>query len=454
MSAGRVEHRRGACPTLAAPMETGDGLLVRLTPKDGALTPTALAGLARAAAAFGNGILEVTARGNLQVRGLRRETLPAFSDAVDHFGIELREGLVIDLSPLSGLDPAEQGDARAMAEHVRAAVAAAGISAGLGPKVSVVISDAGAVPLDALKADLRLSAQGGGAWEVSLAGDSVQATRLGRTDAAGAAACAVDLLARIAARGRRARMADVLGDGLLSAGNLPRLDPLPAQAKSAARGLISDAARPAEIPLTDGTRALRLYLPFGVADAGMIAALCQAAADGGVRDLRPAPPRALIAVGLAAAAIGEFAAAVARLGFILDPADPRRAVSACPGAPACASGHIPARALAPQVAELLAPLLDGSVHVHVSGCAKGCAHPAPADLVIAGREARADGSSGGMDSAVVLVRHGTAAESGRVLALRDLLPALARLPVAAGGTGSERLARLDLAELPFAALET
>ncbi len=33
--------RRGACPALSAPMQTGDGLLVRLNPVAGGLSPNA-----------------------------------------------------------------------------------------------------------------------------------------------------------------------------------------------------------------------------------------------------------------------------------------------------------------------------------------------------------------------------------------------------------------------------
>ena len=34
--------RRGACPTLSAPMKTGDGLLARIAPAHGVLTPEKL----------------------------------------------------------------------------------------------------------------------------------------------------------------------------------------------------------------------------------------------------------------------------------------------------------------------------------------------------------------------------------------------------------------------------
>jgi precorrin-3B synthase len=69
------------------------------------------------------------------------------------------------------------------------------------------------------------------------------------------------------------------------------------------------------------------------------------------------------------------------LGFIVDARDSRRRVVACAGAPACASGLIPARTLA---AEIAAHLPQGGMAVHVSGCVKGCAHPAPAPLTIVG----------------------------------------------------------------------
>ncbi len=86
-------RRRGACPALAAPMATGDGLLVRLRPVGGALTLSQFASLARSAAAHGNGILEITARGNLQIRGLRAETVGQLAADIDAAGITVPEGL-------------------------------------------------------------------------------------------------------------------------------------------------------------------------------------------------------------------------------------------------------------------------------------------------------------------------------------------------------------------------
>ena len=41
-----MNTRRGACPALFTPMQTGDGLLVRIVPAD-AITPTAFAAVLR-----------------------------------------------------------------------------------------------------------------------------------------------------------------------------------------------------------------------------------------------------------------------------------------------------------------------------------------------------------------------------------------------------------------------
>ena len=62
--------RRGACPSLATPMMTGDGLLVRLRPARPGFTFGQFRSLCpRRRETCGNGILEITARGNLQIRG-------------------------------------------------------------------------------------------------------------------------------------------------------------------------------------------------------------------------------------------------------------------------------------------------------------------------------------------------------------------------------------------------
>ncbi len=42
------------------------------------------------------------------------------------------------------------------------------------------------------------------------------------------------------------------------------------------------------------------------------------------------------------------------------------------------------RQLAPAIAQAAIPILDGTLTIHVSGCAKGCAHPGAAGLTVIG----------------------------------------------------------------------
>jgi precorrin-3B synthase len=89
-------------------------------------------------------------------------------------------------------------------------------------------------------------------------------------------------------------------------------------------------------------------------------------------------------IGIAEQDITAMTREVERLGFITRPDDPRRRIVACPGAPACASGFIAARAIAREIAETVAERWSGTIHV--SGCPKGCAHPRAATLTIVGSE--------------------------------------------------------------------
>ncbi|WP_313956071.1 hypothetical protein [Mesorhizobium amorphae] len=108
-------QRRGACPALSTPMQTGDGLLVRLNPVAGGLSPKALIGLAESATRHGNGIMEVTARGSIQIRGLTTAGAGQLATEVNALGIAVRTGVPVETGPLAGLDMHEIADPRPLA---------------------------------------------------------------------------------------------------------------------------------------------------------------------------------------------------------------------------------------------------------------------------------------------------------------------------------------------------
>ncbi len=426
--------RRGACPTLATPMQTGDGLLARLNPVASGLSPDQLTGLCQAAARHGNGIVEITARGSLQIRGLTAASARRLAAEVDALDIAVRAGVPVETGPLAGIDPDEIADPRPLATRILNAIAASGLERHLGPKVSVVVDGGGHSALDGVAADVRLTAGRVGdglAWRLAIAGDSAAAIQVAdyAEPAAGDAALAV--LEAIAALGREGRARDLSWQalhGILLEGQRPTLPPSvlpdisPARAEIGRplgfrqstmfeRGeIIKDSAifSPAMeemsgrteggnverqpsgwehafgiiLPLTDGRVAVTVALPFGHIHADHLADFIQQSQTLGATEIRLAPRGALILLcpsDTAAAAIREAAGLA---GLIIGATDARAHIAACPGAPACASGHVPARELAAGIARTM-PAGSG-LDLHVSGCAKRCARPGHKGLTLLG----------------------------------------------------------------------
>ncbi|WP_340146567.1 hypothetical protein [Halomonas sp. PA16-9] len=67
---------KGWCPGAWRPMATGDGLLVRVRPPLGQLSREQTLALCDAAETFGSGLIELTSRANLQLRGVTDESWP------------------------------------------------------------------------------------------------------------------------------------------------------------------------------------------------------------------------------------------------------------------------------------------------------------------------------------------------------------------------------------------
>ena len=367
-------------------MATGDGLLARLTPAGSTISLDAFAGLCAAARTHGNGIVEITSRGSIQIRGLSAASAPLFAAEVASLGIEASDGIPVVTDPLAGLTDDDVFDTHALAAPLREALAVAPFVSRLSAKVSLAIDGGAALHLDTLTADVRMRAVDDRHLYVSLAGDAATATPLGAVPLERAVECIVRLFDTLATTSPRSRMREAIhGAGLNTF-------------KSAAAGLLVDtpvpAARPAAdpigiYPLSSGKNALGVGVPFGHSDSETLLRLIAAARQTGASGLRTSPGRALLLVGLSPAATCQFVAEAKAIGFIIDPADPRRKIVACAGAPICASGEIAARAIAPVIADAARSLPDGEI-IHISGCAKGCAYPAPAPLAVFGRDGRCD----------------------------------------------------------------
>ena len=350
-------------------MQTGDGLLARIVSNE-PIAIDDLCALCDAAKALGNGIIEVTQRGSLQVRGLTEASAPEFAQIVTSLGIGADNSPPLLTSPLFGLDADEPFDSTTLVSDLRAMLQGGQPDLqGLGPKVSVLVDGGGHLHLDAVPADIRLVATPDSLFKLSVAGDESTASFVGYVSMNRAAASVKDLLQLIASWGPTARARDLISG--LELASMP------------------STTRPASDPigmhlLKDGTVARGLALPFGHTTAATLRRFARSAATQGASGIRPAPGRSLLAIGLSQASANNLCASAADEGFVVDARDFRRHVVACAGTPACASAKLPTRQLAPEVAHAARALAGSSNVVHLSGCSKGCAHPGPAAVTIVG----------------------------------------------------------------------
>ena len=397
--------RVGWCPGALRPMASGDGLIVRVKPRGARLALRQAGAIAAAATRHGNGLLDLTARANLQVRGVSEDRLAALTVELDARGLldadagaEARRNVIA--APLMGLDPAAAFDTRPAVAALEARLASESGLADLPSKFGVAVCGGGALPLGDVSADIRCDAGPDGRFTLSLDGGD-----------AGTADCAPDALPEAVVALARAFLA-----ARASLPDLGRMRDLVARigtdAVRDAAGLDA-AVRPPRhtapvrpvpacvgtLALAGGSRVLGVAAPFGRVEAGQLKSLVEAATRAGAAELRVTPWRALLVPGLSAAGAAALSATCHDVGLVVDPADPRLRVAACTGAPGCRRGTTAVLEDAARFAALLGPGAGGTgIALHVSGCEKGCAHPRTAALTLvaaAGRYALvADGTAG------------------------------------------------------------
>ncbi|MHC2016774.1 hypothetical protein [Methylobacterium sp. CM6247] len=383
--------RRGWCPSLARPMPTGDGLLARVHPPLGILTPAQARAVAEGARRFGNGHIDVTARANLQIRGVTEATRCGLAEAL---GVAALDDVRSDggpqrltlTAPLAGLE-ATAIDIPTLA----GAIEAIGLAIpGLPPKalVAVEAAECGA-SLGGAQPDCHLVATAEG-LVLQLAGDAAW----WHVPADGVHSVLDAALRRLAGSGQR-RMRDLssldrsglaLGLGLRSATPPPGAS-LPRPGLLALNSHLAIARGQHESPPSEASPVgILLDAPFGRCTADALDSLADATEILGTEPLRLSPTRGFLLVAPNAAAAEAVRPILAPAGFLTEPGDPRRAIAACPGAPACASGSTTTLIDAARLADAFEAFSTRGLSAHVSGCAKGCAHPAATSLTLVGRD--------------------------------------------------------------------
>ncbi|MEU6785419.1 precorrin-3B synthase [Nonomuraea angiospora] len=424
--------RPDACPGALQVHEAADGPLARVRLPGGAISPARLRELAACAADLGSGVIELTSRANVQMRGLRSPA--AFAERIaaagllpsqahervrnivaSPFGGRTGPGL-LDPQPLvAALDRAlcarpwlaglpgrflfavdeGSGDMLALGADVTffdGRLLLAGVDAGL-----AVEADAAAERMiAAAEAFLDERPEGDrGAWRIAeLAnGPARIATRL-RTalrDRIGPASRDHTGLASRDHTGTADRAADA------HSGHHPHAGPTPDAETWApvVPGTVS-APRAGRVEQRDGRVALEVVVPLGRLSAAQARAIAAAAevngpatttgapdpegADGvpgpgaatGV-PVRLTPWRTVVLLDLSPTAAGRAARMLEAAGLVTDPASPWAGVSACTGRPGCAKSLADVQ----EDARRWVATLDGppATPVHWAGCERRCGLP-------------------------------------------------------------------------------
>ena len=85
-----IASRKGWCPSVLKPMETVDGLLVRVKPKFSSISLQQLFGLCDLSLKYGNGLMDLTNRANFQLRGITNRSHRKLVDGLVDIGLGSR----------------------------------------------------------------------------------------------------------------------------------------------------------------------------------------------------------------------------------------------------------------------------------------------------------------------------------------------------------------------------
>jgi precorrin-3B synthase len=363
---------KGWCPSALRPMASGDGLVVRLRPRGGRLTSAQAAGIAELAARHGNGMIDLTSRANLQIRGVNEASHEPLVAGLDRLGLVDAE---LQSETQSNILVApfwrESDDTSVLAAELETALVER--SPGLPEKFGFAVDCGDERVLAQAPADIRIERGLDGGLIVRADG-AEQGRAVARNDAVDVALSLAEWFAASGGvKDGRGRMAAHIAAGA----RLP--DTFVGDAEPA-----TAIARP-NPELHDG--GALVGLAFGQMRSESLGDLA-ALAPG----LRLTPWRMLFLEGLHEMPRHE--------GLITRAGDPLLRVVACTGAPGCPEARAQTRALA----AALAPAVPAGERLHVSGCAKGCAHPGPSAVTLVGTPDGFDLVRGGSPRDVPVMR--------------------------------------------------
>ena len=341
---------KGWCPGALQPMRSGDGFVVRIRPRGGRIDATQAKGIAALAERHGNGLIDLTNRANLQIRGVSEASHSPLIEGLAQLGLldaepeaEARRNILVTPFWTAG------DEIMSIAAELERSLAAGPL--GLPNKFGFAVDCGRERVLAGASADVRIERDTAG--QLILRADGAELGRpVARAEAVDSALALAEWFVRSGGvRGSRGRMAAHIGAGAT-----------PPQT-------LGGQAKPARSLATPHPGNYPQGAMFGVAFGQMThTALCYL--GNRVGGLRMTPWRMMLAEGMREMPVQQE--------FITHADDPILRVVACSGAPRCRQAHADTRA----IAAALAPHIVPGTRLHVSGCAKGCAHAGPASITL------------------------------------------------------------------------
>ncbi|WP_295466066.1 precorrin-3B synthase [uncultured Pseudomonas sp.] len=372
LSSSATVPRPSACPGLLRIVPARDGGLCRVKLPGGRLTADQARAIAAASERWATGVLELTNRANLQLRGVRPEGADALVADLQAAGLGPSDPAADDvrnllLSPAAGRDPQQQQDVRPLAAELLALLEGDRRLHGLSAKFALQLDGGEALARLDHPHDVWLSARAEG-FVLGLAGTLLDAP-LGLIPVGHEVATVATLLHRFLdlAGPEQSRMRQLLAqypvEELLVGLDLLPTPSQPRAPAETARRLGSHPQRQAGFHWV-GTQPALGRLP-----AATLAAVADLAERLGNGDLHLTPWQGLLLPDVPVDKAAELLALLAALELTTDAAAPLARLVACTGSQGCAKGQADTKGDALR----LAGQLPADVEVHLSGCPRSCA---------------------------------------------------------------------------------
>jgi precorrin-3B synthase len=323
------------CPGTLALHEAGDGLLARIRLPGGRLARGQLTALADAAA-LGNGLVDITSRANVQVRGIGPGARDALAAILGDAGLVPSpahdRARNILASPLAGRHPDSRAEVDSIVEELDRLVCAQPALAGLPGRFLFAVDDGSRMALSPA-ADVGALAEGADAFRLILAAQPTTGRLSRAAVAAGLVGAALAFLDARRSLGSRAwRIAELTDGAALVAARIGAELERRSQAASV-------RVRCGRVRQRDGSWSVTALAPLGMVDAAQLRLLADLAGD-----VRLSPMRTVTLLDLTGAT--RAADRLARAGLESAPGSGWVGLSACAGAGRCARARLDVRAAA------------------------------------------------------------------------------------------------------------